>query len=169
MKSISYILSPDEVKEALYTAKVLKPYKKKVFYIALVSLIIIILSFIPMKGLSFTQIIKNPNSYMPSIALVIANLFCYYGYKNNEKNRVRSATTGENTVLNIYDEYINVVVEAYDANWNIIKDDTFAVLESENLLIIQLTDGRLMPIPKRVLNDEEVKACLKTVVDYFCD
>lgn len=169
MKSISYILSSDEVKEALYSAKVLKPYKRKVMYIAIISLVVIILSLIPMRGLSFTEIVKNPNSYLPSIALIIVNIFCYYGYKNNEKNSVRSATTGENTVLNIYDEYINVVVEAYDADWNITKDETDTVIESENLLIIRLVDGRLMAIPKRAVNEEELKAQLKKTLNYFCD
>lgn len=169
MKSISYILSSDEVKEALYSAKVLKPYKKKCFYIALISLVVIILSFIPLKGLSFTEIIQNPNAYLPSIALIIVNIFCYYGYKNNEKKTVRSSTTGENTVLNIYDQYINVVVEAYDADWNITKDETDTVIESENLLIIRLVDGRLMAVPKRVVNEEELKAQLKKTLNYFCD
>ncbi len=168
MERLSYILSPDEVKEALYTAGVLKNYKKRIIFIAMVSLLVIILSFIPLTNKSLTEIFKDPNAYLPTLALIIVNIFAYFGYKNNEKNTVRASTTGENTVLTLFDDKINVVVEAYDANWDILKEDVRQVLTSENEIIIVLVDGRLMAIPKRILNDNN-KPPLKKVLDYFCD
>ena len=47
MEQLSYILSADEVKEALYTAGVLKNYKKRMIFIAVISVLVIVLSFIP--------------------------------------------------------------------------------------------------------------------------
>ncbi len=168
MEQLSYILSADEVKEALYTAGVLKNYKKRMIFIAVISVLVIVLSFIPLVGKSLTEIFENPNAYLPTVALIIVNIFAYFGYKNNEKNTVRGSTTGENTVLTIFEDKINVVVDAYDANWDILKEDVFAVLTSENEIIIKLVDGRLMAIPKRVLNYTN-KPALKKVLDYFCD
>ena len=155
---ISYILSADEVKDILFTAGVLKPFKKKMLIILIVSIIFIVLTFVP----------SAPTTYSIIVALAFANLFTYFGYKRNEKNTVRGSTTGELTVLSAYDTYINVQVEAYDANWNINKDDVLKIFENDNQIIIALDDGRLMAIPKRVLNDTN-KASFDTVLNYFKD
>lgn len=168
MEQISYILSAEEVKEALYLAGVLKNYKKRMIFLITISFIVVVLSLIPLFNKPINEIFANPNTYLPTVALIIVNLFAYFGYKNNEKNTVRGSTTGENTVLTIYEDKINVVVKAYDADWDILKEDVSRVLNSENEIIIVLVDARLMAIPKRVLNDTN-KPPLKKVLDYFCD
>lgn len=158
MNKISYILSANEVKEILYTAGVLKPYKKKMILIAVVSVLLIVLTFVP----------TEPVTYSLIIALFFVNMFAFFGYRKNEENTVKSSTTGEVTVLTAYDDYINVVVEEYDADWNIIKDDVFRVIENDNHIIINLEDGRLMAIPKRVLTAEN-KTYFEKVLNYFSD
>ncbi len=158
MNKISYILSPDEVKEILYTAGVLKPYKKKMIAIVIVSILLIVLTFVP----------SQPVTYSLIIALFFVNVFAFFGYRKNEENTVKGSTTGEVTVLTAYDEYINVVVEAYEADWNIEKQDVYRVLENDNHIIINLDDGRLMAIPKRVLTAEN-KPYFEKVLNYFSD
>ena len=158
MNKLSYVLSPDGVKEILFTAGVLKPYKNKMILIAAISVLLIVLTFVP----------SEPVTYSLIIALLFANTFAYFGYKKNEENTVKSSTTGELTVLTAYDDYINVVVEAYDADWNIIKQDVSKVLESENHIIINLDDGRLMAVPKRCITVEN-KQSFEKVLNYFSD
>ena len=155
---ISYILSADEVKEILFASRVLKPYKTKVIIFAVLSLIFIVLTFVP----------KEPTTYSIIVALLFANLFAFYGYKKHEENTVKGSTTGEVTELIAYDEYINVIVKEYEADWNIEKSDVDTVLESDNHIIIRLTDGRLMAIPKRVLNAQN-KPYFEKVLNYFLD
>ena len=158
MNSISYVLSADEVKQALFTAGALKPYKKKMLLILAFSVVFCVLTFVP----------GEPTTYSIIVALGFANLFAYYGYKKHEENTVRGSTTGELTVLTAYDTYINVVVEAYDANWNIEKQDVLKILENDLEVIIALDDGRLMAIPKRVLVGES-KSAFEKVLNYLCD
>ena len=156
MSKISYILSADEVKEILYTAGVLKPYKKKMIIIAVASILAIVLTFVP----------NQPVTYSLIIALFFVNMFTFFGYRKNEENTVKGSTTGEVTVLTAYDNYINVFVEAYDADWNILKEDVCRVLENDNHIIINLDDGRLMSIPKRCLTEEN-KPHFEKVLNYF--
>lgn len=158
MNKMSYILSPDEVKEILFTAGVIKPYKNKMILLAIISVLLIVLTFVP----------SEPVTYSLIIALLFTNTFAYFGYKKHEENTVRSSTTGEVTVLTAYDDYINVVVEAYEADWNIIKQDVFRVLESDNHIIINLDDGRLMAVPKRCITAEN-KQSFEKVLNYFSD
>ena len=153
---ISYILSADEVKETLFTAGVLKPYKKKVIGIIVISVILLILTVNPTEPLTYTS----------AVALVFMNLFAYFAFKKHEENTIKGSTTGEVTVLTAFEDYINVVVEAYEANWNIEKADVFAVLESDNLIIIQLVDGRLMSFPKKSINETN-KQSFEKVLNYF--
>ena len=153
---ISYILSEDEVREALFTAGVLKQYKKKVIGLIIISILLVILTFNPLEPLTYSLI----------IALIFINLFAFFGYKKHQEKTIKSSTTGEITELTAFDDYINVVVKEYDADWNIEKEDVFAVLESENLIIIQLTDGRLMAFPKAKINDTN-KQCFEKVLNYF--
>lgn len=158
MNKISYILSPDEVKEVLFASGVLKPYKKKMILIAIISVLLIILTFVPGEAITYSLI----------IALFFVNMFAFFGYRKNEENTVKGSTTGEVTVLTAYDTYINVVVEAYEADWNIEKQDVYRVLESDNHIIINLDDGRLMAIPKRCFSDEN-KPYFEKVLNYFSD
>ncbi len=153
---ISYILSADEVKEVLFTAGVLKQYKKKVIGLIIISIILIILTFNPLEPLTYSLV----------VALIFINLFSFFAFKKHEENTIKSSTTGEVTELTAYDEYINVQVKEYDADWNIEKQDVFAVLESENLIIIQLTDGRLMAFPKSKIKDSN-KPYFEKVLNYF--
>lgn len=158
MNKISYILSEDEVREVLFTAGVLKPYKKKMVGIVIISVVLLFLTVVP----------KEPITYISAAALLFMNLFAYFAFKKHEENTIKSSTTGEITELTAFDDYINVVVKEYDANWNIEKEDVFAVLESENHIIIQLKDGRLMPFPKKCINDNN-KLYFEKVLNYFSD
>jgi len=156
MNKISYILSADEVKEALFTAGALKPYKKKVIGLIIISILLTILTFNPLEPLTYSLV----------VALAFINLFAYFGFKKHEENTIKGSTTGEITELTAFEDYINVVVKEYDADWNIEKQDVFAVLQSENLIIIQLTDGRLMAFPKSKINDTN-RQSFEKVLNYF--
>lgn len=158
MNKISYVLSADEVRAALFTAGVLKPYKKKMIIIAIISAVLLITVFRPTVS----------STYPIAVVLVLANVMAFFGYKKNEENTIRHSTTGEVTELTAYDEHINVIVQAYDADWSIFKDDVSAVLENDEEIVILLADGRLMALPKRVFNDENKKDFEK-VLNYFSD
>ena len=153
---ISYVLSADDIREIYFFTGVLKPYKRKMIGLVIISAVLAIVTIVPTEPLTYTS----------AIALMFMNLFAYYYYKNNEKNTINSATSGEVTTLTAFDEYINVVVEAYDADWNIEKGDVFAVLESDNHIIIQLDDGRLMPFPKKSINDTN-RQSFEKVLNYL--
>lgn len=159
MNKIEYILSENEVELALTTAGVIKPYKRKCIIFACFSVVLAVLSFSPSNLSVF---------YMLLAILFFANAFLYFGSKKERQNIIKSSTTGELTELYAYDDYINVKVEAYDADWNIEKQDVHAILENDEQLIIHLKDGRLMPIPKNKLTDDN-KPGFEKVLNYFSD
>ncbi len=155
---ISYILSAEDIKEIYFATGVLKPYKRKMIGIVIISIVLLFITIVP----------DEPLTYISAAALLFMNLFSYFYFRKNEENTIRSAVSGEVTTLTAYDEYINVQVQAYDADWNIEKQDVFAILESENHVIIQLDDGRLMPFPKKSINDAN-KQSFEKVLNYLCD
>ncbi len=155
---ITYILSEQEVKEVLTRAQVLKPYKWKVVVIFATAIVFGAMSISP----------SNPYTYFNLLPLALATLFAAVGYSYNERKTVRGATTGESTTLAFFEDYINVTVPAYDADWNIFPDDVARVTQSENLHIIMLKDTRIMALPKRVLDSTTQQIILETFDKLSC-
>ena len=156
--TISYVLSAEDIKEIYFATGELKPYKRKIIGIIIISIVLAFLTIVPSQPLTYTS----------AVALLFMNFFAYFAFKKHEENTINSAVSGEVITLIAYDEYINVQVQAYDANWNIEKCDVFAILESENHIIIQFKEGRLVPLPKKSVTEINKQNC-KKVLNYLCD
>ena len=141
---VTYNLTPGEVREVLFETGVLKPYKTKVIILAVVAVIVAI------AGISPT----NPYTYFNIIPLALIVLFFALGNSYNERNTIRNAATGETVTLSFYNDYINVSVLEYEANWNIAREDVARIIKKEDLYIIVLTDARSVVVPKRAISGE---------------
>lgn len=155
---ITYILSEQEVKEVLMFAQVLKPYKWKVVALFAAAIVAGAMSVSP----------SNPYTYFNILPLALVVLFAALGYSYNERKTIRGATTGESTTLSFFDDYINVKVPNYDADWNILAEDVARITESENLHIIMLKDTRIMALPKRVVDSDTQQKILETFDKLTC-
>jgi hypothetical protein len=161
---IRYILSQDEVREAMILSGAIKPNRKKGIIQAVLCAVLAVIFLI--DG------IRNPSDISAYVLFGISVLLIPLILilpKKTEEAIVRGNTDGAEITLNLSDEKIEIGVSGEnipDYSWEIEGGQVEKILESEKLFSIILKDNRALGIPKRAL-DDKTESELKTIFENF--
>lgn len=147
-----YVIGKEDVKEALQLAGVIKRSLKRYWIIAGCLLLFVISHII--------DYFKDTTNYTP---LMIAGMFVVVIVlvlslpKKMENDLISSNVLDSKTVITLGQDFIGVFVPESKANWQIGKDDVLKIKRSENVVVFQLNDKRIFPIPLNSIKDKDLK------------
>lgn len=155
-KQINYRLLKDEVRSALYLINVLKNRKVKTIVEIAICAVLFIISLI--------NVIVQPDykvGYIIMIAVVIVILAVLIVPKIEEKHIVDNAFDSVNAEITLSwqdDEnpQLRIQVIQTGADWQIDSHNIKAVKEDGNLTVILINNSKMVIVPKRVFDDEQL-------------
>ena len=156
MEQLSYTLSKEEVRDALYLVGMLKRYKKKVILQSIACGIIFIGSII---GIFLYP--SNRFNYVVAVVMILLIVLVLGLNPKIEENTVNRAYTGVQTDLLIDEQRITVRVPQTEIEWDIEKNSVKNVLENERLFAVIYDGNRMIAIPKRSADTKQKQTALQ--------
>ena len=157
---LTYQITPDEVKSALYLSKRLKNRKgKTVMWLVIAGILFVI---------SVVSIIVQPDykiGYVMAAAMVIVMIMAVAVPKIEEKQMTGQAFNSLNakTCAEFYDDFVRITVKSTGADWTFSKDDISYIKSDTLVTIFQLKNSKTVAIPMSSVDDEN-KAAFENAV-----
>ena len=157
---LTYQITPDEVKSALYLSKRLKNRKgKTVMWLVIAGILFVI---------SVVSIIVQPDykiGYVMAAAMVIVMIMAVAVPKIEEKQMTSQAFNSLNakTDAEFYDDFVRITVKSTGADWTFSKDDISYIKSDTLVTIFQLKNSKTVAIPMSSVDDEN-KAAFENAV-----
>ena len=152
---LTYQITPDEVKSALYLSKRLKNRKgKTVMWLVIAGILFVI---------SVVSIIVQPDykiGYVMAAAMVIVMIMAVAVPKIEEKQMTGQAFNSLNakTCAEFYDDFVRITVKSTGADWTFSKDDISYIKSDTLVTIFQLKNSKTVAIPMSSVDDEHETA-----------
>ena len=152
---LTYQITPDEVKSALYLSKRLKNRKgKTVMWLVIAGILFVI---------SVVSIIVQPDykiGYVMAAAMVIVMIMAVAVPKIEEKQMTSQAFNSLNakTDAEFYDDFVRITVKSTGADWTFSKDDISYIKSDTLVTIFQLKNSKTVAIPMSSVDDEHETA-----------
>lgn len=152
---LTYQITPDEVKSALYLSKRLKNRKgKTVMWLVIAGILFVI---------SVVSIIVQPDykiGYVMAAAMVIVMIMAVAVPKIEEKQMTSQAFNSLNakTDAEFYDDFVRITVKSTGADWTFSKDDISYIKSDTLVTIFQLKNSKTVAIPMSSVDDENKAA-----------
>lgn len=155
-----YVLTFDEVKEALIAAGRLKPY----FKTSLTQTVVAVIAMV-MFGYG---IISNPTNLfyyfiIAVCAVIIAYVWIYPPL--NERRSIEQAVNGQTIDLTVESGSISVRRQDSGDGFLVPLDSRCRLCTANNLFVIELPDGRLLIVPHRAFDGGQVAEVLAVIND----
>ena len=157
---LTYQITPDEVKSALYLSKRLKNRKgKTVMWLVIAGILFVI---------SVVSIIVQPDykiGYVMAAAMIIVMIMAVAVPKIEEKQMTSQAFNSLNakTDAEFYDDFVRITVKSTGADWTFCKDDISYIKSDTLVTIFQLKNSKTVAIPLSSVDDEN-KAAFENAV-----
>ena len=157
---LTYQITPDEVKSALYLSKRLKNRKgKTVMWLVIAGILFVI---------SVVSIIVQPDykiGYVMAAAMIIVMIMAVAVPKIEEKQMTSQAFNSLNakTDAEFYDDFVRITVKSTGADWTFSKDDISYIKSDTLVTIFQLKNSKTVAIPLSSVDDEN-KAAFENAV-----
>lgn len=157
---LTYQITPDEVKSALYLSKRLKNRKGKTIMWLVIAGILFVISVV--------SIIVQPDykiGYVMAAAMVIVMIMAVAVPKIEEKQMTSQAFNSLNakTDAEFYDDFVRITVKSTGADWTFSKDDISYIKSDTLVTIFQLKNSKTVAIPMSSVDDEN-KAAFENAV-----
>ncbi|MGN0114688.1 MAG: hypothetical protein ACI396_05135 [Acutalibacteraceae bacterium] len=157
---LTYQITPDEVKSALYLSRRLKNRKGKTIMWLVIAGILLVISVI--------SVIFQPDykiGYLTAAAMVIVMVMAVAVPKIEEKQMTSQAFNSLNakTCAEFYDDFVRITVESTGADWSFSKDDISYIKSDSAVTIFQLKNSKTVAIPISAVDDEN-KAAFENAV-----
>lgn len=152
---LTYQITPDEVKSALYLSKRLKNRKgKTIMWLVLAGILLVI---------SVLSVIFQPDykiGYITAGAMVIVMIMAVAVPKIEEKQMTSQAFNSLNakTDAEFYDDFVRITVKSTGADWTFSKDDISYIKSDTLVTIFQLKNSKTVAIPMSSVDDEHETA-----------
>lgn len=152
---LTYQITPEEVKSALYLSKRLKNRKgKTVMWLVIAGILFVI---------SVVSIIVQPDykiGYVMAAAMVIVMIMAVAVPKIEEKQMTSQAFNSLNakTDAEFYDDFVRITVKSTGADWTFSKDDISYIKSDTLVTIFQLKNSKTVAIPMSSVDDENKAA-----------
>lgn len=152
---LTYNITPEEVKSALYLSKRLKNRRGKTIMWLVIAGILLVISVV--------SVIVQPDykiGYVMSAAMVIVMIMAVVVPIIEEKQMTGQAFSSLNaqTCAEFYDDYVRITVESTGADWTFSKDDISYIKSDTLVTIFQLKNSKTVAVPLRAVDDESKDA-----------
>lgn len=157
---LTYNITPDEVKSALYLSMRLKKRTgKTIMWLVLAGILLVI---------SVVSLIVQPDyniGYIMAGAMVIVMIMAVVVPIIEEKQMTQQAFGSLNakTCAEFYEDCVRITVESTGADWTFSKDDISYIKSDSAVIIFQLKNSKTVAIPLRAVDDES-KAAFENAV-----
>lgn len=148
---LTYNITPEEVKSALYLSKRLKNRRGKTIMWLVIAGILLVISVV--------SVIVQPDykiGYVMSAAMVIVMIMAVVVPIIEEKQMTGQAFSSLNaqTCAEFYDDFVRITVESTGADWTFSKDDISYIKSDTLVTIFQLKNSKTVAVPLRAVDDE---------------
>lgn len=152
---LTYNITPEEVKSALYLSKRLKNRRGKTIMWLVIAGILLVISVV--------SVIVQPDykiGYVMAAAMVIVMIMAVVVPIIEEKQMTGQAFSSLNaqTCTEFYDDFVRITVESTGADWTFSKDDISYIKSDTLVTIFQLKNSKTVAVPLRAVDDESKDA-----------
>ena len=157
---LTYNITPDEVKSALYLSTRLKNRTgKTIMWLILAGILLVI---------SVVSVIVQPDykiGYITAGAMVIVMIMSVAVPIIEEKQMTQQAFNSLNakTCAEFYEDCVRITVESTGTDWTFAKDDISYIKSDSAVTVFQLKNSKTVAIPMSAVDDEN-KAAFENAV-----
>lgn len=152
---LTYNITPEEVKSALYLSNRLKKRNGKTAMWLVIAGILLVISVL--------SVIFEPDykiGYITAAALIIVMITVVAVPIIEEKQQTKQAYNSLNAQTNaeFYGDYVRMTVNFTGADWTFSKDDITYIKSDSLVTIFQLKNAKTVVIPHSAVNDDDKSA-----------